>query len=105
MIVAGELLMDVDVIAHSRRTDSEALREKSLTILSSLGFCDGSYLHFCLRIFKMANCKISPISSTAWKLICCSRYLSAFSGLLLCSNKKAFLLVERSVSLTNSSST
>ena len=78
---------------------------KSLTILSSFGFWLESSLHFCLSILRMANCKISPIYSTAWKLICCSRYFKAFSGLLLFRRRNAFLFVDKSVSFKSNSST
>ena len=99
LMVPGELLMDVDVIAHYSLTDYVAFKEKSLTILSNLAFWDESYLHFCFNIFKIANCKISPIYYTAWKLICCYKYFKAFSGLLLFRSKNAFLLVDKSVYL------
>lgn len=64
-IVAGELLIEVDVIAHSSLTDYDALAAKSFTIFSNLGFWLESYLHLCFNIFKIASCNMSPISSTA----------------------------------------
>lgn len=59
----------------------------------------------CFSIFSIANCKISPISSTAWKLICLSRYIIAFSIFVLYNSKNAFLFVDKSVYFINNSST
>ena len=103
-IVDALLLIAVAVRAHSNRTESVPFSWKSETILSSLGFWLGSYLHFVLRILRMANCKISPISSTDWLLIWVYKYSIAFFGLLLLSRIKAFRLVDRSVSFLRSSS-
>ena len=61
-MVEAELLMAVAVSAHYRSTDSVAFSWKSDTILSSFAFCDGSSLHFIFRIFRMASCRMSPIS-------------------------------------------
>jgi len=38
LIVAGELLIAVDVIAHYNFTDYDAFAAKSFTIFSNLGF-------------------------------------------------------------------
>ncbi len=95
----------MEVNAHYNLTLSDdGLLEKSETIFKSLGFELESYLHFCFKIFKIANWRISPISYTAWKLICCSKYFKAFCGLLLFNKRKAFLLVDRSVYFWSSSS-
>lgn len=59
--MAALLLMAVPVIAHSNLTESVPFSWKSWTILSNLGFWLGSSLHFCLRILRMASCRMSPI--------------------------------------------
>jgi hypothetical protein len=66
LIVDEELLIDVDVNAHSSFTlYDDVLLAKSDTIFNSFGFCVLSYLHFCFNIFNIANCNISPIYYTA----------------------------------------
>lgn len=102
LIVDDELLIAVDVNAHSNLTlYDDVLLEKSDTIFNSRGFCVESYLHFCFSIFNIDNCNMSPIYYTAWKFICCYRYFIAFYGLLLFNNKNAFLFVDRSVYFCN----
>ena len=104
-MLSTELLIDKEVIEHSKRTDSEALKEKSLTIFKNFAFWLGSSFAFCFKTFKIANCRISPIYSTDSLFICCFKYPIASSGFVLFNKRKALRLAERSVSVRRSSST
>jgi hypothetical protein len=50
-----ELLIARDVIEHSSKTDSEALKVKVLIIFKNFGRFAGYYLAFCFKTFRIAN--------------------------------------------------
>lgn len=85
------------MIEHSNNTDSDALKVNAFIIFKNLALLAGYYLAFCFNTFKMANCKMSPISSKASEFIWCWRYSIALVGLLLFNKINAFLFVDRSV--------
>ena len=60
-----ELEIAREVMEHYKRTDYEALYVNELIILRILGFCPGYSLAFCLRTLRIANWRMSPISSNA----------------------------------------
>lgn len=92
------LLIAVEVMAHSKLTDSDALTEKLLIILSSLGFCEASSLHVTLNTLRIASLRISPSSYNVWLFTCAWMYCIAFCGLVLYRRRKALRLVDKSVS-------
>lgn len=83
LIVETLLLIEVDVIAHSRLTDYEDFMVKSRISLRSLAFWLESYLHLILKTLRMANLRISPTSYKVWLLTWNWMYCMAFCGLVL----------------------
>lgn len=55
LMLSTELLMANEVMEHSSKTDSEALKVNALIIFKNLALLTGSSLDFCFSTLRIAN--------------------------------------------------